>query len=167
MILEQGNLEYVNLDTMVDYCSKHKDCYIVSFSKRDLEAQITTVQIFGTTLGYQYSYAIGCRALYTDTNMPIAESIYVYTNADLKNNKTPYIEVNIMNGGGSSFLCLTKRGAMECIRQFIILKMLEKETEKEKALFYKFYKRIKFMLHFVYGNPLVIKFNNERTTYSR
>ena len=53
MILEQGNLEYVNLDTMVDYCSKHKDCYIVSFTKRDLEAQITRVQIVGTTYGYQ------------------------------------------------------------------------------------------------------------------
>jgi hypothetical protein len=165
MILEQGNLEQVNLDTMVDYCSKHKDCYIVSFTKRDLEAQITKAQIVGTTLGYHYSYSIGCRTLYTDK--PFAESIYLYTNADLKNNKTPYIEVDILKRGESSFLCLTKRGAMECIRQFIILKMLEKETEKEKALFYKFYKRIKFMLHFVYGNPLVIKLNNERTTYSR
>jgi hypothetical protein len=165
MILEQGNLEYVNLDTMVDYCSKHKDCYIVSFTKRDLEAQITRVQIVGTTYGYQYSYSIGCRTLYTD--MPFAESIYLYTNADLNNNKTPYIEVDSLKRGESSFLCLTKRGAMECIRQFIILKMLEKETEKEKILFYKFYKRIKFMLHFVIGNPLVIKLNNERTTYYR
>lgn len=165
MILEQGNLEQVNIYTIADYCSKHKNCYIVSFSKRDLEAQITTVNIVGTTLGYQYMYSIVCRTLYTDK--PFAESISLYTNADLKNNKTPYIEVDILKGGESSFLCLTKRGAMECIRQFIILKMLEKETEKEKILFYKFYKRIKFMLHFVYGNPLVIKFNNERTTYSR
>ena len=165
MILEQRNLEYVNLDTMVDYCSKHKDCYIVSFTKRDLKAQITTVQIMGIIDGYEYKYAIKCRILYTDSGL--SESIYLYTNADLKNNKTPYIEVDILKRGESSFLCLTKRGAMECIRQFIILKMLEKETEKEKILFYKFYKRIKFMLHFVYGNPLVIKLNNERTTYSR
>lgn len=162
MILEQGNLEQVNLDTIVDYGSKHKDCYIVSFTKRDLEAQITKAQIVGTRLGYQY---IVCRVRYTDK--PLAESISLYTNADLKNNKTPYIEVDILKRGESSFLCLTKRGAMECIRQFIILKMLEKETEKEKILFYKFYKRIKFMLHFVCGNPLVIKLNNERTTYSR
>lgn len=165
MILEQGNLEQVNIYTIADYCSKHKDCYIVSFTKRDLEAQITRAQIVYTTWGYQYMYSIVCRTLYTDKTF--AEFIYLYTNADLKNNKTPYIEVDILKGGESSFLCLTKRGAMECIRQFIILKMLEKETEKEKILFYKFYKRIKFMLHFVYGNPLVIKFNNERTTYSR
>lgn len=161
--MEQRNLEYVNLDTM--YCSKHKDCYIVSFTKRDLEAQITKAQIIGTTLGYQYKYVLVCRVLYTDK--PFAESISLYTNADLNNNKTPYIEVDILKRDESSFLCLTKRGAMECIRQFIILKMLEKETEKEKILFYKFYKRIKFMLHFVCGNPLVIKLNNERTTYSR
>ena len=162
MILEQGNLEQVNLYTIADYCSKHKDCYIVSFTKRDLEAQITRAQIVGTTLGYQYMYSIVCRTLYTDK--PFAESISLHTNADLKNNKTPYIEVDILKRGDSSFLCLTKKGAMECIRQFIILKMLEKETEKEKALFYKFYRRIKFMLHFVIGNPLVIKLNNGTTT---
>ena len=105
MILEQGKLEQVNLD-MILY---NKDCYIVSFTKRDLEAQITKAQIVGTTLGYQYKYSIVCRILYTD--MPFAESIYLYTNADLKNNKTPYIEVDILKGD-SSFLCLTKRGAM-------------------------------------------------------
>lgn len=161
--MEQGNLKQVNLDTML----YNKDCYIVSFTKRDLEAQIIKAQIVGTTCGYQYSSSIACRILYTDKSFSFTEFISLYTNADLKNNKTPYIEVDILRRGDSSFLCLTKRGAMECIRQFIILKMLEKETEKEKILFYKFYKRIKFMLHFVYGNPLVIKLNNERTTYSR